>query len=235
MKFLKPLFAIVVLGLIVLQPNYINAKVQTYPVIKVVDGDTLDVKINGKTERLRLIGVDTPETVDPRKPVQCFGKEASAKAKVLLLGKSVVLTGDPTQGERDKYGRLLRYVTLPDGRSFNELMIKEGYAFEYTYNIPYKYQSKYKQLQSEARQKKRGLWADTACKGKATSIVTTAKPKATTTVKPTTTKSTAQPAVKKSVNSICHAKGTRYYDQTKTFTSYSTVKACVASGGKLPK
>ncbi len=119
--------------------------------------------IDGKKETLRLIGIDTPETVDPRKPVQCFGKEASAKAKSLLSGKSVRLEADPTQGERDKYQRLLRYVFLEDGTNFDKLMISEGYAHEYTYNTPYKYQSEFKQAQKEAEASKVGLWADNAC------------------------------------------------------------------------
>lgn len=134
-----------------------------YKVVKVVDGDTLDVDIAGKTTRLRLIGIDTPEVVDPRKPVQCFGREASAKAKELLSGQSVRLESDPTQGELDKYGRTLRYVFLSDGRSFNKLMIEEGYAHEYTYNTPYKYQIEFKKAQKTAEANKKGLWADNAC------------------------------------------------------------------------
>ncbi len=134
-----------------------------YIVSSVIDGDTIQVIIDGKKETLRLIGIDTPETVDPRKPVQCFGKEASAKAKSLLSGKSVRLEADPTQGERDKYQRLLRYVFLEDGTNFNKLMISEGYAHEYTYNTPYKYQSEFKQAQKEAETNKVGLWADNAC------------------------------------------------------------------------
>ncbi|MDO8728733.1 MAG: thermonuclease family protein [bacterium] len=75
---------------------------QSYEVMRVVDGDTIDININGQTERLRLIGINTPETVDPRKPVECFGKEASEKARSILSGKRIVLESDPTQGERDK-------------------------------------------------------------------------------------------------------------------------------------
>lgn len=134
-----------------------------HKVLKVIDGDTIQVVVDSKKETLRLIGIDTPETVDPRKPVQCFGKEASAKAKSLLSGKSVRLESDPTQGERDKYQRLLRYVFLEAGTNFNKLMISEGYAHEYTYNTPYKYQSEFKHAQKEAEASKVGLWADGAC------------------------------------------------------------------------
>jgi len=135
----------------------------TYMVLKVVDGDTLDVNIQGKVERLRLIGIDTPETVDPRKPIQCFGKEASDKAKELLIGKSVGLEIDESQGERDKYGRLLRYVFLPDGTNFNLYMISEGYAHEYTYDEAYKYQVEFKQAEAEARNTQKGLWSPETC------------------------------------------------------------------------
>jgi len=134
-----------------------------YSVVKVVDGDTLSVSINGKTETIRLIGINTPETVDPRKPVECFGKEASNKAKELLSGKRVRLETDSTQGDRDKYGRLLRYVWLEYDIFFNKQMISDGYAYEYTYSKPYKYQSEFKQAEAEAKQAKRGLWADGAC------------------------------------------------------------------------
>jgi micrococcal nuclease len=135
----------------------------SYSVVAVVDGDTLDVSIDGKVERLRMIGINTPETVDPRKPVECFGKEASNKAKELLSDQVVRLEADPSQGERDKYSRLLRYVFLADGRSFNQLMISEGYAYEYTYDTAYEYQSEFKQAQKDAEAAKRGLWADNAC------------------------------------------------------------------------
>lgn len=134
-----------------------------YAVAKVVDGDTLDVIINGHVERIRLIGVNTPETVDPRKSVECFGKEASNKTKELLSGQRVRLEADPTQGERDKYGRLLRYVFLADGRFINKILISEGYAHEYTYAAPYKYQVEFKQAQKEAEAAKRGLWAEGVC------------------------------------------------------------------------
>jgi len=132
-------------------------------VVKVVDGDTITVSINGKNETIRIIGINTPETVDPRKPVECFGQEASTKARELLDGQSVRLEIDASQGETDKYDRLLRYVFLSDGSDFGKLMISEGYAYEYTYQTPYQYQAAYKTAQSEAQSAKRGLWADNAC------------------------------------------------------------------------
>ena len=154
----------------------ILASGEFYPVIKVIDGDTLSVNIDGQTEVLRLIGIDTQETVDPRKLVQCFGKEASNKAKELLSGKKVRLEADPTQGERDKYDRLLRYVFLEDGTFFNKLMISQGYAHEYTYDIPYKYQTEFQQAETEARENKRGLWADETCAGDTLTPIVPSKP-----------------------------------------------------------
>jgi len=129
-----------------------------FKVIKVVDGDTIAVDINGAKETIRLIGINTPETVDPRKPVECFGVEASNKAKELLSSKSVSLEKDITQGERDKYNRLLRYVRTEDGLFYNLEIIKQGYAYEYTYDIPCKYQNEFKQAENYARTNKLGLW-----------------------------------------------------------------------------
>lgn len=187
-----------------------------------IDGDTIQVTINGKVQKVRMIGVDTPESVDPRKPVQCFAKEAAARTKQLLLNKSVSLAADKTQGDKDIYGRLLRYVIL-NTTNINKQLINEGYAHEYTYVFPYTYQTVFRQAQKAARGAQRGLWSPKTCSGKSTVTITT---------KPTV--STTQPAVKKSVNNFCHAKGSTYYNQTKQFTPYSDIKKCLASGGKLP-
>ena len=136
--------------------------VQTYSVTKVIDGDTIVIEKGGAKETVRLIGLDTPETVDPRSPVQCFGKAASDEAKRMLTGKRVRLEMDASQDERDKYGRLLAYVYVDDVL-FNQYMIVNGFGHEYTYNIPYKYQKEFKGAESVARAQKRGLWADDVC------------------------------------------------------------------------
>ncbi len=136
------------------------------PVRRVVDGDTIDVLIAGRAVRVRLIGIDTPEVADPRQPVECFGREASAKANELLAGQIVRLEADPSQGEQDRYGRLLRYVWLPDGRLVNLELIRQGYAFEYTYDRPYKYQAVFKEAERDARAQQRGLWAPATCNGR---------------------------------------------------------------------
>lgn len=141
-----------------LKPDY-------FQVTKVVDGDTIEVSINGVDEKIRLIGVDTPETVDPRKPVQCFGKEASNYSKSILEGKSVKLESDDTQDNRDKYKRLLRYVILEDGSNFNKLLIENGFAHEYTFETPYQYQAEFKAAQEDAQDNGRGLWSTDTCNG----------------------------------------------------------------------
>lgn len=134
-----------------------------YKIDRVVDGDTVKIYINNKLETVRLIGLDTPETVHPNKKVECFGVEASNKAKELLSNKWVVLEKDSSQGERDKYGRLLFYIFLEDGSLFNKWMIENGYGFEYTYNIPYLYQSDFKNAENFARENNLGLWASGVC------------------------------------------------------------------------
>ena len=140
-----------------------------YPVSRVVDGDTIVVMVGGKEEKVRLIGVNTPETVDPRKPVECFGKEASDFLKHMLSGSSVRLESDATQSDRDSFGRLLRYVYRNDVL-INEEIISSGYGFEYTFSVPYKFQSEFKASERYAREGKVGLWADSACGGQLRSL-----------------------------------------------------------------
>ena len=135
-----------------------NSQYEYYSVSSIVDGDTLKVNINGTVETLRLIGLDTPETVDPRKPVQCFGKEASAKTKELLEGKRVRLEKDVS--ETDKYDRLLRYVYLEDGTFINELLVREGYASASSYPPDVKYQDQFRAAEQTARANRWGLWSD---------------------------------------------------------------------------
>jgi len=131
-------------------------------VINVVDGDTVDILMDKKVTRVRLIGINTPETKDPRKGVECFGPEASEKLKEILLGKVIELKNDPSQDTEDKYGRLLRYVFL-NGENINQKMISDGYAFEYTYKKPYEYQKEFRKSESEAREKNLGLWNKEVC------------------------------------------------------------------------
>ena len=141
---------------------------KVYKVVAVVDGDTIKVKYKGKIEVIRFIGFDTPETKDPRKPVQCFGKEATKKMQELVSNKTVILKEDPSQGDKDKYNRLLRYVFLQDGTNVGLEMIQDGFAHEYTYNLPYKYQSDFEEAENHARRDNIGLWSTNTCNGDTT-------------------------------------------------------------------
>lgn len=132
---------------------------ESVTVVSVVDGDTIKVSRNGQTETVRLIGVDTPETVHPTKPVQPYGPEASAYTKQRLTGQEVRLEYDAE--ERDQYGRLLAYVWLGD-EMFNATLLREGYAQLLTVPPNVKYVDQFRALQEEARQAGRGLWSEAA-------------------------------------------------------------------------
>jgi micrococcal nuclease len=127
--------------------------VQTYVVSRAIDGDTLLLS-NG--ERIRLIGVNTPETVHPNKPVEYFGKEASAFTKREIEGRKVRLEYD--WQKQDRYGRTLGYVyRIPDDFFLNAEIIKQGYGHAYT-PFPFKYLDQFRQYEREARENKKGLW-----------------------------------------------------------------------------
>jgi len=130
-------------------------------VVRIVDGDTVEVKIDdppegiGRDETVRLIGVDTPETVDPHKPVQDFGKEASAYTRERLLGKKVYLAFD--QSLRDAYQRLLAYVYLENGSCFDLELVAEGYGFAYV-KYPFFFMDEFRNAELAARYANKGLW-----------------------------------------------------------------------------
>lgn len=142
----------------------------TLVVVEVFDGDTISVQRNGVVEKVRFIGIDTPETKDPRKPVQCYGEEASRYTHSLLDGRRVRLEIDSTQGERDRYGRLLAYVRRDDGLFINKELVAGGYAHEYTYQSnPYKYQLEFQSDEATARSQQKGLWSPNTCGGNTSS------------------------------------------------------------------
>ena len=126
-------------------------------VVRIIDGDTLVANIDGKNQTIRLVGIDTPETKDPRKPVQCFGKEASTKLSQLTSSGQIRLEYDSKQGESDRFGRTLAYVFTPDNTFVNQEMIKQGFAYAYT-KTDSDYLQHFKQLELLARQQERGLW-----------------------------------------------------------------------------
>lgn len=155
-------------------------------VSRVVDGDTIEVTTGDKLMKIRIVGINTPETVDPRKSVECFGLQASAEAKKLLLNQKVFLEKDLTQDDQDRYGRYLRFVWLENSNiDYGKQMIANGYAFEYTYQKPYKYQIEYRLAQKTAETERKGLWADGACAVTATEKpASTSSPKASPVVVP---------------------------------------------------
>jgi micrococcal nuclease len=130
-----------------------------YTINHYVDGDTIAVNMNGTVETIRFIGVDTPETHKPNTPVQCFGPDAAAytKQRISQFGK-VRLQADPLDTNRDVYGRLLRYVYLPDGTLMDKNIIENGYGFAYL-SFPFSKKAEFADAQAAAQAAKKGLWA----------------------------------------------------------------------------
>jgi micrococcal nuclease len=129
-------------------------------VIRVVDGDTIVVALEGRQERVRYIGIDTPESVDPRSPVECYGKEAAAENQRLVGGKQVYLARDIS--ERDRFDRLLRYVYVDDAADelvfVNLALVAGGYAQVSTFPPDVEHETEFRAAQREARTAGRGLW-----------------------------------------------------------------------------
>ena len=148
-------FAILIAGLASLitsaQLDPVTARVE-----RVIDGDTIRVRHQGKNYTVRLIGVDTPETKHPTQAVERFGREASAFTKAALEGKLVAQVKDRTGDTVDRYGRLLRRVLL-DGDNFNARLIREGYAHAYR-RFPFSKRAEFIQLEEQARRRGIGLW-----------------------------------------------------------------------------
>lgn len=159
--------AVIVIAVVATQSSWLNRGTGPievshpgyYSVIRYDDGDTIAVDMNGAVETVRFIGIDTPETHDPRKPVQCYGQIASVYTQNLIakFGK-VRLQADPLDTNRDRYGRLLRYVYLPDGTLMNGLLIKNGYGFAYL-GFPFGKASQFASYQADAQRAKVGLWS----------------------------------------------------------------------------
>ncbi|MCT4617163.1 MAG: thermonuclease family protein [Candidatus Gracilibacteria bacterium] len=144
--------------------------------LRIVDGDTIEVLYRGRKEKIRMIGIDTPEKHKSKKSnrlVECFGVEASAHLGKLLAGKNIFLEPERTKGRlklgeqfsRGKYWRILAYVWA-NGENINLKMIRDGYAYEYTYKgNEYKYQQIFKDAQKYARENDKGLWHPDSCNG----------------------------------------------------------------------
>lgn len=128
-----------------------------YRVVSASDGDTIVVDMGGAQERIRMIGVDTPETHHPELPVQCFGEAAAKYTKDLLEGGAVRLEADTQSTNRDRYQRLLRYVYTENGVLVNKRLIEDGYGFAYL-GFPFDKSEEFRLAEQEARKGSKGLW-----------------------------------------------------------------------------
>jgi micrococcal nuclease len=166
MRLVAPL---VVIGVVALGQHYgwlqqagqsaESAQPGLYKIDHYIDGDTIAIRMNGKVEDVRFVGVDTPETHKPNTPVQCYGPEAAAYTKSLVqnAGGQVRLAADPESTNRDRYNRLLRYIYLPDGTLVERKLIQTGHGFYYPY-FPFTKSGEFHQDEQQAMQAKRGLW-----------------------------------------------------------------------------
>ena len=125
------------------------------PVVSVTDGDTIRVRVAGATEKVRVIGIDTPEL----RSDDCYAQQAASRMQSLVQSKQVRLTRDPSQGDRDRFGRLLRHVALPDGRQVAAILITGGFGEEFTYDRAYAGQAAYRSAERAARDAQRGIWS----------------------------------------------------------------------------
>lgn len=190
------------------------------PVTHVVDGDTIDVKLNGKEETVRFLLVDTPETVHPQKPIQPFGPKAHQFMVDLLKGEKVKLKigKDP----RGKYDRLLAYVYTKDGKMVNELLLRKGLArVAYVYPPDTKYVEAFRNIEKDAREDNRGIWS---IEGYVTDHGFVR---------------TDQCRIKGNINSdgehIYHVPDDPYYEETKAEAYFCTKEAAEAAGFRAPR
>ena len=139
------------------------SKATAYTVERIVDGDTVVVKIDGKNMKVRLVGVDTPETVHPNKPVERYGKKASEFLSNLLKGEKIYIEWKEDE-KTDKYGRALLYLwRAPDGLFVNLEIVRQGYGHAYT-RFPFEHTELFRYYERQAREAKRGLWAPAVAK-----------------------------------------------------------------------
>ncbi len=210
---------------------------ETFKVTRVIDGDTIEIE-GGKM--VRYIGMDTPETVDPRRPVGCFGKEASDKNKELVEGKQVRLEKDIS--ETDKYDRLLRYVYVGDPSTslrtsifVNDFLVRQGFAKISTYPPDVKYQDQFLEAEREAREKNLGLWS-----GCSISATPAATPKNSGSPQVSSGNCLIKGNISSSGEKIYHLPGQQYYNKTAIVESagerwFCTEEEALSSGWRKSK
>ena len=136
---------------------FLAAAPQTARVVTVHDGDTITVRIDGHTEKVRLVGIDSPELDDERQAYRDAAYAARNYARSRLGGETVTLETEPRQPDRDQYGRLLRYVILRDGTNVNEDLVRKGYAHVYD-KFQFALKPRFKSAEAEAKREKLGVW-----------------------------------------------------------------------------
>jgi micrococcal nuclease len=208
-------------------------------VTHIVDGDTIDVFINGETKRVRYIGMDTPETVDPNRPPGCYGHEASEYNSQLVLHHDVRLETDVS--DTDAFGRLLRYVWLGDVLVNGDL-VRHGYAVSKAYPPDTKYQAALNADQEEAKQGGAGLWV--ACADATPFVSPTQTAPAGSGTEVCEFSGTNQAVIKGNISSsdakIYHVPGQQSYDETSISESrgerwFCTEAEAVAAGWRRSK
>lgn len=177
-------------------------------VVSVIDGDTIRVAVAGRREKVRVIGIDAPELAHDGGTEECYGRRASSKMQSLVQSRQVRLSADPSQADRDRYGRLLRHVFLADGRSVALELIRGGFAREYTYDRPYRGQASYRAAEAAARDARTGLWG--ACGARVPAPLAGGSPSAGGTPSGCLIKGNISSDGEK----IYHVPGQRYYDVT---------------------
>jgi micrococcal nuclease len=213
------------------QPASDNGRIPV-KIVKVIDGDTIKVDVDGKEETVRFLLVDTPETVHPTKPVQPFGKEASQFTKDLLNSSDVEL--ELGVGERDKYGRLLAYV-YADGKSVQELLLEKGLArVAYVFEPNTKYIDEYREIQTKAQKQAIGIWSledyaseDGFDSDKTANNVPSSE---NTEASVPNGKCTIKGNINSSGDKIYHVESGRYYKITKPEKWFCTEKEAVDAG-----
>jgi micrococcal nuclease len=159
----KLILTLLIVALAALGGRAVLAQPEDGRVTRVVDGDTLHVQVDGRDETVRLLGIDTPELHKPATPVECGAREASRAMEKLADGRKVTLTTDPTQDERDRYGRLLAYAVTTGGTDLGEAILRRGWAEVALFDGPFERLAQYRVAAANARHADRGVVA--ACDG----------------------------------------------------------------------
>jgi micrococcal nuclease len=182
-----------------------------YTVVRVIDGDTLDIAFHNHIKRIRIIGIDTPETVKHNHPIECYGKEATLQAEKMLLYQKIKLQKDTKGDDIDIYNRLLRHVILKNGENFGAFMVQNGYAKAYK-KFEYETKKEFLDYEKDAQKNKKGMWEENIC-NKKTKELSNKKEK---NIPLTEEKSTCK--IKGNISSsgkkIYHLPSQRYYKRT---------------------